>query len=157
MDMSFKSMIETDYGIKLTDEQYLRLTDTLNMYGVNANNINIEVESNLENFINNIHLTKIFQFKKAHTLVEIEDVIYSMVPITYGSYEKFDLLYPKYYRNTTDRDIEHINCKIKQNIVLIRRLKFDSHDEDKVCKNHYTLMIYNKNLNIHAGIRFENI
>ena len=158
MDKSFLSLLTFDYKLDMTEEQYTRLTDILTMYEIEPTALHIEVQSDYASFINNIHLTKKIDFRRAHTSIELEDVIYQMIPEKFGCYESIQTIYPAHIKHTIDHCLP-FNEEYKrpdQNMVLIRTLSYDS-DHMHRLNERYTLMIYNKKLNVHAGIRFEKI
>lgn len=154
MSDSLLTMLREDYQIDITDADYKRLTDTLNMYQVSPQSIRIDLQSDIANFVNNIHLMKSIKFQRLHTEIEMEDVIYQMKPMLFGCYEEINTAYPSHFHTSINHDVPDINEPVHENIVLIRTMKYSSRDAIPFLEK-YTLMIYNKELDVRAGIRFE--
>ena len=150
---SLLDLLRNDYKLRFSDSNYQRLVSILNMYRVDPLKINIELESNKENFINNIHLLKKAVFRRNHTEIELEDVIFQLHPIVYGSYENIDINYPKHVIHKKVYEPEqapdmHQNCAVIRNLLIKVR-------NDAIIDEHFTLMIFNDSLDVIAGIRFE--
>ena len=156
METTLLDELRNEYKIHITDEEYERLVEIMSMYNVNSYTCGIDVQCNMENFINNIHLTKQIKFHRAHTSIELEDVIYCMKPMTYGAYDSIETVYPYHFTKRVNHEVKKIDNKMLENVVLIRTIKYDSRNSHRYTE-HYTLMIYNAALDIHAGIRFEKI
>ena len=145
MEDTLYNLIRDDFKIDISDLDYERLCDTLSMYDVQPTAIHIDVHSNLETFMNNIQLMKKIDFRRAHTHIELEDVIYYLHPMTVGCYEK-----------TVNRDIPRIDEDLTQQLCLVRTLKYETRGLPD-WEESYTLMAYSNKLTVRAGIRFEKI
>ena len=152
-ETSLLDLLRNDYKLRFSDCNFKRLASILSLYRVEPTKIRIELESNKDNFINNIHLLKKAVFRRNHTEIELEDVIFQLHPIVYGSSEYFDINYPKHvvHKKIFEPDEDQ---ELHQNCAVIRNLSIRARD-DVVVDERYTMMIYNENLSIIAGIRFE--
>ena len=150
-------LLKDQYKINISDDDYNRLKMILCTYNVNPSSIRIEVENNRDNFINNIHLIKKAIFRRNHVEFELEEVLFMLDPIAYGSDEYFDTNYPKRvcYKKTRECELKEYE-NITQNIALVRNFSLISR-ENAIISEHFTLMIYNKDLNVIAGIIFEKL
>ena len=154
-----KSLFETlkdDYQLTMSDDDCKRLADVLTMYNVNPVSCKIDLQSSFENFVNNIHLMKNIKFTRMHSLFEIEDVIYQLHPLNFGCYEKFETAYPSHFTHTINHEVPSEYQDMDENMVVIRTQNYDSRAPLPYIES-YTLMIYNKKLDVRAGIRFEDI
>lgn len=156
MEDTLYNLIRDDFKIDISDLDYERLCDTLSMYDVQPTAIHIDVHSNLETFMNNIQLMKKIDFRRAHTHIELEDVIYYLHPMTVGCYEKISTIYPSHFLKTVNRDIPRIDEDLTQQLCLVRTLKYETRGLPD-WEESYTLMAYSNKLTVRAGIRFEKI
>ena len=155
MNQSLLELLQKTYRLKISDSNYKRLTALLDMYQINPSDVHIELENNKENFINNIHLIKNAKFMRKHTEIELEDVLFQLQPIVFGSSENIDMNYPKRIIHRKIYDAPQAQV-MHQNLALIRNLTIRARDDsDPIISERYTLMIFNDRLDVFAGIRFE--
>ena len=151
-------LLRTRYRIDISDDQFNVLKSVLTLYNIKPMQIRIELENNTDNFINNIHLTKKAVFKRLGTEIDLDDVLYMLHTIPFGSDEKYEITYPcklKYQsRHENDASIYE---NMRQNVALIRRIYMRSNRDNSNIQETFTLMVLNQNLNVTAGIMFEAI
>ena len=150
-------LLRNQYKLDITNEQYKTLKSILTLHNVTPMMIKIELENNIDNFVNNIHLTKKIDVNRMRVIIDEEDVLYIMHPVAYGFDEKYKVGHPtviidRRYEISPDeyKDME-------QNVALIRSVYIAKTVNESIQEEKYTLMIYNKNLNVTAGIMFESL
>jgi hypothetical protein len=150
-------LLRNQYMLDITDQQYNTLKSILTLHNVTPMMIKIELENTIENFINNMHLTKKIDVNRMKVIIDEEDVLYIMNPIAYGFDEKYKVGHPTV---GIDRryEISPDDYKdMKQNIALIRSTFISKTVNESIHEDKFTLMIYNEDLNVTAGIMFESL
>ena len=152
----FRKRLVEDYKISISDEDYTRLIETMNLYGVGGVNCHIDLQSNLSTLINNTHLVNSIKLHRMHTNIVQEEIIYEMKPFMHSSYLKADIAYPKRVNISKDKEVNITNIKNEANIILIRTTEIEITREQKY-EERFTLIVFNPSLDVRGGIRFESI
>lgn len=156
MEEDLREMLYNKYKITLTDDEYTLLQKVLLSYNVSPTSLNINLYSNITNFVNDITLYSKIKLHRLHSNIFLEEIIYQKHPIPCNNYTEIDVSYPKHFRNKRAREFDTNAFSTEKNIVLIHTTEIDIQKE-AVYEERYSLNIFNPELEIHAGILFEKI
>ena len=151
---SIIEMFEDKYKLKLSEKDKARINEFFKKSDINQDNVKIEVMSDKGAYINNSFLNRTLHFNRINPQIELEDVLFSLHPIQFGTYTDISLSYPK--KSSHDYYVDsYIYNEFDQNIIIIRSAKFDSVFNRFDIR--YIISIYNKDLDVRNGIIFEKI
>lgn len=155
--IELKDELYERYGITMEPQDYERLTHTMDMFNVGRVNFHIEIQSDLNTFINNIYTSNDLNFSRVKSKFELEEVIYAMKPIIHGSYLNAKINYPKIADINRARipKAEWYN-KDEKNMVLIHRILLEV-SNDRITDEEFVLVIYNPEIETRAGIIFQSL
>jgi hypothetical protein len=150
----YKLLTET-YKLNISDDDFKRITTVLDRYNIEPGKLRIMLEDSVESFINNLHLIKSIECTRVHTRFDIDELIFILHQVPYGFTESINITFPvKVKHNKMIQDPEIL--KMPQNIAVIRTLTIEARKQAAVSER-FSIIVYNDELNVVAGIRFENI
>ena len=153
---SIEDMFKTMYKINFDEKESFALKAVLNGQNINNGNCKIEVQSNLDNFVNSLHLFKKVHLTKLSTNIIYESVVYAKHPVQIGEIIDIHTSFPssKVYKDESCANVDRIYT---ENVVIIKSTEFDSRKHSGI-KEHFVILVYNKNLDVRAnGIIFEDL
>lgn len=152
----FRSKLVDTYRINISDDDYERLVNTMDIYGIGNANCKIDLQSDLGNLLNNLILFNRFKFNRMHCHITHEEILYELRPIMHASYFNAEISYPKRVHINKNKDTQIDKVKDEANIILIRTTEIDVAREATYDEK-FTLVVYNPNLDVRGGIMFEPI
>ena len=154
-EVSLREMIKNNYKIDLLNNEYERLVWTLNNYNIQPTELSFSMQSSDEMYINALSTVKNIDFKRSSLNLELEDVIFELFPIAHHYSEKINTIYPKHI-NVEHKDSGELpKDNFEYNIAIVRHMEIRVHNQDSETITTYTMVIYNKDANIVAGIIFN--
>jgi len=154
-ESGFYKLLTETYKLNITDDEYHRLITVLNHYKIEPGKLRIMVEDSVESFLLNIHLLRKVNCSRACTDIVFDDLLFMLHQVPYGYDEEWNISVPKVAKYKAAIEDSEI-LEMPQNIALIKTLKIYSRETTEITENFY-LAIYNSELNVVAGIRFEKI
>ena len=152
---SFNDMLESKYGLKLTEIQKENLFE---VYSRNPQALGkcIRIAPSLSAFYNEIQCDRVIDVSKLHTKIIIDDVVFIMSPVHIGQDLNVKLSYPKQYEYRMGNE-SFTSTPVEQNMAIIRTINILGDKSDTITNIEYTVVIYNKNLQTSNGIIFEDL
>jgi hypothetical protein len=154
-ESGFYKLLTETYKLNITDDDYHRLITVLDHYKIEPGKLRIMLEDSVESFITNIHLMRKVECARTHTDIVFDDLLFLMREVPHGYDEEWSISIPqlaKHKASVADPEI----LKMPQNLALIRTLQIQSREKVDISEKFF-LAIYNDELNVVAGIRFEKI
>ena len=151
--ISIDKYFEDHYKISFSDLERKRFLNFFSTSNIDETNCKVEVQSSIENLINNAIVTRHFNLSRLHTDITVEDIVFSLTPMHWGSETNISISYPR-MRGTLSI-VDPIVQDIDQNIVIVRVLEYDNTTNQFT--ERYVILVYNKKLDVKGGIIFEDI
>ena len=146
-EQSLLDIFEKTYKITLNDDQKIRLTNFFKRSGINPENNTIKIISDFKNFLLDITPSTEITITRLTNIILVEEILFMLYPIDTGTEMFINLSIPnKYKYRKGNYNIDNIDTK--QNIVIIKSVKFNSTDYEPEFKENYYIYIYNSELEV---------
>lgn len=154
-----REMFLKDYHIILNDNDYDEITTILDKYDVKFTEVNFVTATSVENYINLLTQYRKMTFKRRNLYILFGEILYELEPTFHLLEEDIESNYPHHIRHKLSINDEHNNCNVpfQKNIALLRELEIKGSELSKETVSMYTFIIYNSELDIRAGIKFEKV
>lgn len=146
-EQSLLDIFEKTYKITLNNDQKIRLTNFFKRSGINPENNTIKINSDFKNFLLDITPSTEITITRLTNIILVEEILFMLYPIDTGTEMFINLSIPnKYKYRKGNYNIDNIDTK--QNIVIIKSVKFNSTDYEPEFKENYYIYIYNSELEV---------
>lgn len=155
---TMKEMFKENYGIDLTEEDYNNLSSVMSNYNVQPTEVGFQVTTSLKSYLNDLLIFKKINLKRTQFDLTLSDVIFELYPSIHPIDEDIQTNYPVHihHKLSTANNKEN-SVSFTKNLALLRDLKINAKNIEKSVLNYYTFIIFNPELDVRAGIKFEKI
>lgn len=154
--VSIKEMFKKDYNIELSNEDNDRIISIMDSYNVQPNEVTFQTATSIETYVSSLTEYRRINSTRKKVEILISEVIYELIPTFHSIDENIEINYPHRMHHKASVATARKNEFIK-NIALMRDIDIKCDEKTKDISYHYTFIIFNSELDIRAGIRFEKI
>ena len=160
-NQGLRELFEKEYNIEFTDSEYNELQAVLFTYDVKFNEVSFIVAESIENYVNFLTQYRTMTFKRKNFNMQLGEIVYEYCPTIHPVDENYETNYPQHIHHKLSADysdkLKSFDYDFQFNVALMRELSITGTEANKEISSFYTFVIYNSNLDVRAGIRFEKI